>query len=920
MLTTGRQASRTRWLGAALALALAALGLISFYRYGSSPTDENLFSRPTSPAMLPQAIAGDGDETLHAGDLLLRVGERRIDVVADVTRALDAASDDTVEVLALRPATLERFVIPVPTAELREAAVRDVGQAALVHTLVPNGASDRAGMQIGDLIVRINGQSFHNIYEADAIMRSGIAGRVTEYQVIRQGVPRTLYVTLAAFGVALAPLLALLTGFAWLLLGAALMLLRPGIAAARDLGLALILLGYAIMVGYIPRHLPQGGMEHLRDLVMIAAASLGLALWVQAVVSFPRERPALRERRWLVPGAYVLGAVGGIAVYLNRAPIVGIVAFLAMVVYAWAGTWLGKDRCPPDESKVRLPLRIATWTAIAAALAGMALTTLPGVVNNGFVSVGFLGVPLAIIYTIGRYRLLDLDLRVRRSVQYFFASAAWIGALVIALLWLLTVLPNVDLPLPHLRMSRASVELLDQPMTDDERAPLEKAALMVVAIGLAFVAQRVGRRGLEWIASRFHRPTHDYRRASRDLATLVGSRLDLEGLADGLIDTTVGLLPVKRAGVMFIHGPTTYWGRNAHGFPGRHWEELCGSAADIVQGIGKATAEVNAQYAFPRLRRALEAADVLHLYPIRSHDKLVGALLVGDKLSEAAFSADDFEFLGAIAQQIAPAVDNAFLYEELAEQERLKHELEIARRIQLESLPQFTPLIEGLDVSGVSVPAFEVGGDYFDYLNGAPKRFTVMVGDVSGKGTSAALYMSKLQGILRSLHGFNLTPHELFVRTNHLLCQDLERRSFVTALGGFFDTGADRVVLARAGHLPLYHFDASRAEVHRLLPRGLGFGLSQRAIFSDELEEREIGYGIGDVFLFITDGITESQSADGEEFGEERVVSLLETLGTTAVGASGIRDRLMSAVREFSGAVEQADDQTVVVVRAITAH
>ena len=719
MLTTGRQASRTRWLGAALALALAALGLLSFYRYGSSPTDENLFSRPTSPAMLPQAIAGDEDETLHAGDLLLRVGERRIDVVADVTRALDAASDDTVEVLALRPATLERFVIHVPTAELREVAVRDVGQAALVHTLVPNGASDRAGMQVGDLIVRINGQSFRNIYEADAIMRSGIAGRVTEYQVIRQGVPRTLYVTLAAFGVAVAPLLALLTGFAWLLLGAALMLLRPGIAAARDLGLALILLGYAIMVGYIPRNLPQGGMEHLRDLVMIAAASLGLALWVQAIVSFPRERPALRERRWLVPGAYVLGAVGGVAVYLNRAPIVGIVAFLAMVVYAWAGTWLGKDRRLPDESKVRLPLRIATWTAIAAALAGMALTTLPGVVNNGFVSVGFLGVPLAIIYTIGRYRLLDLDLRVRRSVQYFFASAAWIGALVIALLWLLTVLPNVDLPLPHLRMSRASVELLDQPMTDDERAPLEKAALMVVAIGLAFVAQRVGRRGLEWIASRFHRPTHDYRRASRDLATLVGSRLDLEGLADGLIDTTVGLLPVKRAGVMFIHGPTTYWGRNAHGFPGRHWEELCASAADIVQGIGKATAEVNAQYAFPRLRRALEAADVLHLYPIRSHDKLVGTLLVGDKLSEAAFSADDFEFIGAIAQQIAPAVDNSFLYEELAEQERLKHELEIARRIQLESLPQFTPLIEGLDVSGVSVPAFEVGGDYFDYLNGS---------------------------------------------------------------------------------------------------------------------------------------------------------------------------------------------------------
>ena len=381
MLTTGRLASRTRWLGAALALALAALGLLSFYRYGSSPTDENLFSRPTSPAMLQTAITGDGDEALHAGDLLLRVGERRIDVVADVTRALDAEHRRCGRSAgaASGPAGTVRHPSPQRGAARGGGSRCRRGRAG-AHSRAqrrfrPGGHAGRRS------IVRINGQSFRNIYEADAIMRSGIAGRITEYQVLRQGELRTLYVTLAAFGVAVAPLLALITGFAWLLLGAALVLLRPG-PAARYLGLALILLGYAVIVGYIPRNTPQGGRS-VRDIVMIAAASLGLALWVQAAIVFPRERPALRERRWLIPGAYILGAAGGLAVYVNRAPVVSIIAFLAMVAYAWAGTWVSKDRQPPDESKMRLPLRIAICTAVGAAVAGMALSALPGVINNG---------------------------------------------------------------------------------------------------------------------------------------------------------------------------------------------------------------------------------------------------------------------------------------------------------------------------------------------------------------------------------------------------------------------------------------------------------------------------------------------------------------------------------------------------------
>ena len=251
--------------------------------------------------------------------------------------------------------------------------------------------------------------------------------------------------------------------------------------------------------------------------------------------------------------------------------------------------------------------------------------------------------------------------------------------------------------------------------------------------------------------------------------------------------------------------------------------------------------------------------------------------------------------------------------EELAEQERLKHELAIARRIQLESLPQETPAVRGLEISGISIPALEVGGDYFDYLNGNPTKLTVIVGDVSGKGTSAALYMSKVQGILRSLHAFGLSPRDLFIRANHLLCRDLEKRSFVTAMGATFDTDKHNLVLARAGHLPLFYFNGRTRKVEKITPRGLGLGLSPEDLFATELEERCISYSPGDVFVFVTDGITEGQQRTGDEYGEERLLKTLEK--ASSVSAVALRDRVIDEVKNFTGDASQHDDQTVVVVK-----
>ncbi|MDH3252683.1 MAG: PP2C family protein-serine/threonine phosphatase, partial [Ignavibacteria bacterium] len=273
----------------------------------------------------------------------------------------------------------------------------------------------------------------------------------------------------------------------------------------------------------------------------------------------------------------------------------------------------------------------------------------------------------------------------------------------------------------------------------------------------------------------------------------------------------------------------------------------------------------------------------------------------------------DLEFLRTAARQASVAVMNAFLYEEVAGQERLKHELSIARRIQMESLPQHTPAIRGLDIAGVSIPAWEVGGDYFDYLNGSVGSLTVIVGDVSGKGTSAALYMSKIQGILRSLHGFVPSPRDLFIRANQLLWTDLEKKSFITAIGASFSPDSCTLKIARAGHLPLFAYRASSGETERITPRGIGLGLSNGDLFAEEIEEQTLRFQPGDVFLFVSDGITEGTGDEGEEFGELR---LREVLKTTALeNAGAIKDAVLNAVRDFTHNGAPHDDQTVVVVK-----
>jgi sigma-B regulation protein RsbU (phosphoserine phosphatase) len=249
------------------------------------------------------------------------------------------------------------------------------------------------------------------------------------------------------------------------------------------------------------------------------------------------------------------------------------------------------------------------------------------------------------------------------------------------------------------------------------------------------------------------------------------------------------------------------------------------------------------------------------------------------------------------------------LYENLARQERIRHELDIARRIQLASLPNSTPLLEGMDISGVSLPAFEVGGDFYDYLNGSEKDITIIVGEVSGK----ALYMSKTQGIMRTLHEYSESPCDLFIRTNRMLYKFLEKGAFISAIGAKISCLERKIQLARAGHLPLIFYKGKDASFTKITPKGIVLGLANEEVFTRNIEEIELNYEEGDLLIFVTDGVLEARNNYEEEFGFERLIEISGTL--VHLTSNEIRDQIVNAVKQFSLNREQFDDLTIVVVK-----
>lgn len=248
----------------------------------------------------------------------------------------------------------------------------------------------------------------------------------------------------------------------------------------------------------------------------------------------------------------------------------------------------------------------------------------------------------------------------------------------------------------------------------------------------------------------------------------------------------------------------------------------------------------------------------------------------------------------------------------ITERQRLARELEIAREVQMGFLPKRNPVLPGLDIASHCAPALEVGGDYYDFIDLGDGRLGIAIGDVSGKGTQAAFYMTLAKGFLQALAFQHESPADVLVEMNRLFYRNVERGHFISMIYAIFDTEARELRIARAGHAPVMRRSAG-ATVDVIHSRGIALGFESGSTFSATIEEARVPLHGGDTFVLYTDGYPEAMTRTREEYGEERLTAALQRFDGTS--AEELLGHLHRDTLRFAGRAEQHDDMTMVVVR-----
>ena len=290
--------------------------------------------------------------------------------------------------------------------------------------------------------------------------------------------------------------------------------------------------------------------------------------------------------------------------------------------------------------------------------------------------------------------------------------------------------------------------------------------------------------------------------------------------------------------------------------------------------------------------------------PLKWEDQVLGFIQLDTNRIAANYDENGLTLLVAIANQCALTIANARLHKQLVRQERLEQDLQNARRIQSSFLPQAPPAVAGYQFEDAYATALAVGGDFFDFVELPDGRMAIVVGDVSGKGITAALMMAKMASNVRFFATTQSGPGQLLARLNEVAL-DSESDMFVTVLIMFLDPINHVLTMSNAGHCyPLIRKQGG--EVSRLeKPTGFPLGIIEDAEFEEETASLEPG----DIICVFTDGIIEAMDDQNGQFGYEK---LSESLSSASAGPKDAVKSIQKALREFTGMAPQSDDLTLV--------
>lgn len=295
--------------------------------------------------------------------------------------------------------------------------------------------------------------------------------------------------------------------------------------------------------------------------------------------------------------------------------------------------------------------------------------------------------------------------------------------------------------------------------------------------------------------------------------------------------------------------------------------------------------------------------------PLLTPDGKALGIIQLDTSDSRQFKQDDLDVLLAVASQAAIAIENAAMHESLLAQERIKRDLGLAQTIQVRFLPQTVPSPPGFEFFAHYHAAYEVGGDYYDFVELDGNHWAVALGDVAGKGVAAALMMAKFSGDTRACILLEQEPARAANRLNRLLCGAGIEERFITLSLGVLDVTERRFSFCSAGHLPLIvrRADGTIEEVGESIS-GFPLGIDPDSTY----DRQQVELHRGDVLVIHSDGVTDARSPSEELYDSQANRRLTKRVAATAGGPSAVGRAILQEIREFSAGHHQADDITLI--------
>jgi serine phosphatase RsbU (regulator of sigma subunit) len=328
----------------------------------------------------------------------------------------------------------------------------------------------------------------------------------------------------------------------------------------------------------------------------------------------------------------------------------------------------------------------------------------------------------------------------------------------------------------------------------------------------------------------------------------------------------------------------------------------------VIKGKSVLTSDAQHDPRFASGTVVLQGVRSVLAVPLGVSENVFGIIYADSPIAEGRFTEDHLKVLTTLASVAAIRVENARLVEARFQQERLERELQLAMEIQQRFQPTAPPVVPGYEFQGISFPCYEIGGDYYDFIQREDGRLVIALGDVSGKGTAAALLMSSLHAAIHAQTGSHDTLVETISAVNRYLADNIPSNRFVTLFYAELDPESGAVSFLNAGHNPPLIVHAA-GTVEQLASGGLPLGIKADA----DYREGRTTLQMGDVLVIYSDGVTEAASPSGEEFGPTRLYEVVSR--NVDASAAGIRDRIESALTKFSQGTQAADDITLVIVK-----